>query len=183
VLATAFRAAAAKVNLMSECPAWTPDEGELLVVAPHPDDEVLGAGGLIRAWAARGSKVSVLSVSDGEASVADRPAAASARREELAEALRRLCPTHVSVTRLGLPDGRIARSRQIALARYPIHTWRGTAADLSGQARWRKFLLTDDARRAKARAVQCFRSRPQPRWGHPIPAPSSMEFPYEVFLL
>jgi hypothetical protein len=36
-------------------------------VTPHPDDEILGAGGLIRACAMAGRKVTVLSVTDGEA--------------------------------------------------------------------------------------------------------------------
>ena len=45
------------------------------------------------------------------------------RREELTQALRKLCPTHVSVTRLGLPDGSIAchvnrlRNALLSLAR------------------------------------------------------------------
>lgn len=54
-------------RLLADRPAWSPEDGPLLVVAPHPDDEVLGAGGLIRAWAARGARVSVLSVSDEKA--------------------------------------------------------------------------------------------------------------------
>jgi LmbE family N-acetylglucosaminyl deacetylase len=110
-------------GLIPDGPAWSPQEGALLVVAPHPDDEILAAGGLIRTWAVRGSEVSVLSVSDGEAAEPARHGLGTIRREELTEALRKLCPTHVSVTRLGLPDGRIAhhvnrlRNALLSLAR------------------------------------------------------------------
>jgi hypothetical protein len=31
---------------------WAPRAGPLLVVSPLPDDEVLGAGGLMRMWSA-----------------------------------------------------------------------------------------------------------------------------------
>jgi LmbE family N-acetylglucosaminyl deacetylase len=204
-------------SFFADRPGWSPREGELVVVAPHPDDEVLGAGGLIRAWAARSGKVSVLSVSDGEAADPDCQALASLRRGELNEALRKLCPTHVSVTRLGLPDGKIthhlnrlrnallslasgtstliapyerdghadheavglaciefARSRQIPLARYAIRLWQHASPASLREANWVKFALSDDARRAKARAVQCF------KLAH---AAGYCDRPYEPFLL
>jgi LmbE family N-acetylglucosaminyl deacetylase len=95
-------------ELHHDGPLWSPEDGALLIVAPHPDDEILGAGGLIRTWAARGAEVTVLSVTDGEAAEPRRHDLGPIRRGELTEALRKLCPTHVSVTRLGLPDGHIA---------------------------------------------------------------------------
>src|SRR5258708_23704499 len=51
---------------------WAPAEGPLLVVAPHPDDEIMGAGGLIHTWAGMGRSVTVLSVTDGEAALPAR---------------------------------------------------------------------------------------------------------------
>jgi LmbE family N-acetylglucosaminyl deacetylase len=87
---------------------WTPAEGPLLVVAPHPDDEIMGAGGLIHTWAGMGRSVTVLSVTDGEAALPARENLDRIRRDELKEALRKLCATHVSVVRLGIPDGRVA---------------------------------------------------------------------------
>lgn len=39
-----------------------------LVVAPHPDDEVLGPGGTLAVLAAGGTAVAVLALTDGEAS-------------------------------------------------------------------------------------------------------------------
>lgn len=50
--------------------AFSPDEilgpeGEVLVLAPHPDDESLGCGGLVAARAAQGLPVHVAIVTDG----------------------------------------------------------------------------------------------------------------------
>jgi LmbE family N-acetylglucosaminyl deacetylase len=189
-------------RLATDSPPWSPQEGALLVVAAHPDDEILGAGGLIRTWAVRGAEVNVLSVSDGEAAEPSRPHLGPIRREELTEALRKLCPTHVSVTRLGLPDGRVtghenrlrnailslargkvtiiapyerdghadhevigqvclefARSHQLAIARYAIRAWQHAGAVGLGAPRFGKFVLSDDAQRAKCRALGCFRSQ------------------------
>src|SRR5262245_24763740 len=42
----------------------------LLVVAPHPDDEVIAAGGTIRRVAAAGGALRVVYLTDGEASTA-----------------------------------------------------------------------------------------------------------------
>jgi LmbE family N-acetylglucosaminyl deacetylase len=260
-LITAVRAVSHELRwdgTFAECPAWSPKDGDLLVVAAHPDDEVRGAGGLIHAWVARGGTVRVLSVSDGETLDPRCRALASARREELHDALRKLCPTHVAVTHLGLPLGKIgqhhnrlrnallslasgevtlvapneraahpdheavgrvcvdfARAQGIALARYGIGPYgigpRPPAATDSAardgaardgvaresaaaqeraagvsEARWVKFVLTDDAMRAKARAVQCFRARGVYRRGRnptPAEAPQAAERAYEAFVV
>ncbi len=86
---------------------WQPKRGPLVVVAPHPDDEILGAGGLIHDWAGAGLPVTIVSVTDGEAADIERPSLAVIRREELQQALRKLSPVHVVVKRLGIPDGRV----------------------------------------------------------------------------
>src|SRR5258708_9916053 len=86
---------------------WSPAEGPLLVVAPHPDDEIMGAGGLIHTWAGMGRSVTVLSVTDGEAAMPARENLDRIRREEVKEALRKRCATHLSLVRLAIPDGRV----------------------------------------------------------------------------
>jgi LmbE family N-acetylglucosaminyl deacetylase len=90
---------------------WQPRAGSLLVVGPHPHDEILGAGGLIHTWVSMGHDVTILSVTDGEAD--DKPAEHLdlLRRDELRTALRKLCATHVSVVRLGLADGHVAEAQ------------------------------------------------------------------------
>lgn len=84
----------------------------LVVVAPHPDDEVLGVGGLMAVAAAAAIEVRVLAVTDGAAS---HPGSPTTRPAELArvrpqEAVRALAvlglPT--APTRLGVPDGQVA---------------------------------------------------------------------------
>jgi LmbE family N-acetylglucosaminyl deacetylase len=86
----------------------------VVVIAPHPDDEILGAGGLLQAVRARGVPVEVVAVSDGEAS---HPGACPeqvnhlrlVRPRETGLALRRLGWEAPVVTRLGLPDGQLER--------------------------------------------------------------------------
>ena len=41
-------------SLLSHVGEWLPKQGPLFVVAPHPDDEILGAGGLVQSWVASG---------------------------------------------------------------------------------------------------------------------------------
>ena len=81
-----------------------------LVIAPHPDDETLLAGGLIATQRARNVPVHVLALTDGEAAydVDDPEVLASRRRDEQLDALDELGVRHDAVTRLGLPDGSIA---------------------------------------------------------------------------
>ncbi len=70
--------------------ASTFDARRVLVLAPHPDDEVFGCGGAIAGLAARGAAVDVLLVTDGAASATDeegRRAIAARRAGESREAL------------------------------------------------------------------------------------------------
>jgi len=217
------------LQLLSGWPTWTPAAGPLLVVSPHPDDEVLAAGGLIHSWAAAGYPVTIVSVTDGEAAFPAWQGLDLVRREELKGALRKLCLTHVSVMRLGLPDGKVAEhanrlrnalltlltprltvlapyehdghpdhestgrvccdlahSHGVTVARYPVWTWHHTDPSGLHGRRGGRFMLSFEARRAKARAVQCFVSQLQPPRAKPIVPPhvlSYFERPYETFLL
>lgn len=79
-----------------------------VVVAPHPDDEVLGAGGLIALLSAAGTRVTVIAVTDGEAShpggSTPPDVLARLRRAETRSALADL-GTGIAIETLGLPDG------------------------------------------------------------------------------
>lgn len=86
----------------------------LVVVSPHPDDEVLGCGGLMQAALAHGCAVQVVSVTDGEACYPDHPRwpvarLRDARRRELASAMQALGMDATHVTSLGLRDGSVGR--------------------------------------------------------------------------
>jgi LmbE family N-acetylglucosaminyl deacetylase len=81
----------------------------VLAIAAHPDDEVLGCGGLLALLADRGADVRVCFATDGEATKgASLPAAEVARRRRSeAQAASRVLG--VAPPRfLGLPDGRLA---------------------------------------------------------------------------
>ena len=112
---------------LSELPLVTLDElvpptRRAVVLAPHPDDEVIGFGGLLALLAARGSTCHVVTLSDGEAS---HPGSskwsprqlADARNEESHIGLRLLgLPPH-SQSRLSLPDGKLAAYDEVLAQR------------------------------------------------------------------
>ena len=89
---------------------WRPPPVATTVVVPHPDDEALLFGGLIRHQRVRGLDVHVVAVTDGEAAYDDVDARqlAARRRGEQSTALARLGVESSTVTRLAIPDGRVA---------------------------------------------------------------------------
>lgn len=115
--------------------------GAVVVVAPHPDDETLGAGGLVAVAADAGIPVHVLLVTRGEHSHPDSPTTtpeelAPRRSHEFRAALRTLHPA-ASATELDVPDGglrehvdvlRTALEHRLAGAPRPtlvVAPWRG----------------------------------------------------------
>ncbi len=83
----------------------------VVVVAAHPDDETLGAGGLIAVLSAAGARVDVVVATAGEAShpgssTTTPEQLAAVREREVREAVRHLAPG-ATVHLLGLPDGRL----------------------------------------------------------------------------
>ena len=94
----------------------------LLVLAPHPDDEVIGAGGLIQRVLARGGEVRVLFITSGESnpwpqraqnrkwrvSVQDQESWGARRRGEAQASLQTLGVAEEFASFLGFRDGQIA---------------------------------------------------------------------------
>lgn len=83
--------------------------GPLLVLAPHPDDESIGCGGLIATAVARGREVHVAILTDGTGSHPDSPSTPPARLREIREAEARdaaaiLGVAHDRLRFLGQPD-------------------------------------------------------------------------------
>lgn len=93
-----------------------------LIVAPHPDDDAIGAGGLIQRAVASGARVRIVFATDGDNNPwpqrvmerklvirkRDRSNWGAMRREEALEALARLGVERDAATFLGFPDQQIA---------------------------------------------------------------------------
>jgi len=114
--------------------SWVPSLAPMVVVAPHPDDETLGTGGLIAAQRARGVDVTVAAVTDGENAYPDFPGLGVLRRREQSDALDHLGINDDHVVHFELPDSDVASQeeklvRQLAELVSPqthlIAPWRG----------------------------------------------------------
>lgn len=107
----------------------------VIVLAAHPDDESLGAGGLISMALERGIKVHVIACSFGEASHPDSKThtaaqLASLRKAELAQAMDRLQPQGTHAGRLhlhclGLGDGQLETQQEQIRAALEQHAGEG----------------------------------------------------------
>lgn len=145
---------------VTEVSTLLPDSGRIVVLAPHPDDEILGAGGALALLASLGARIEVIAVSDGEASHPGR--VAELRRVRAAErtaALGRLGLAGTRVHRLGEPDGKLHAERiaervaaliftdDVVLAPWchdghPDHDACGEAAGLVATRRWSYLVWT-----------------------------------------
>jgi LmbE family N-acetylglucosaminyl deacetylase len=95
-----------------------PDERHerAVVVAAHPDDETLGASGLLQHWHDNGTSVDIVVATDGEAafpklSTSERWELGLRRRGELRDSLRAQGMSDVDVHWLGLPDSGLIEHR------------------------------------------------------------------------
>ncbi|MFF0139381.1 PIG-L deacetylase family protein [Streptomyces sp. NPDC005227] len=144
-------------------------EGPVLVVAAHPDDEVLGFGGAMAALLDAGATVHTVCLTDGEAShgpasPSERAQLAARRRDELAAALGELGdlpdPVHA-----GLPDTRLDEHETRARAVI------GEALDAVGAAvcvaPWVGDLHSDHEAAGRAARV-AGRERSKPVWSYPV---------------
>ena len=107
--------------------------GPVLIVAPHPDDETFGCGGLVLLRRRAGLPVSILILTDGSASHPGHPtlvpaALAALRRDEAREAATRLGLAPGDLAFLDLPDGRLPHltpaERENAIAGLAAHLGR-----------------------------------------------------------
>src|SRR5689334_16595346 len=97
---------------LGRLPSVSAMSGRLLLLAAHPDDETLGAGGLLATAARAGAEIVVVIATDGEASHPASPThsptrLAAMRRKEVHSAIGHLAP-QAQIHCLGLPDGRVS---------------------------------------------------------------------------
>ena len=98
------------IEFLADARPWQPSDRPMLVVAPHPDDETLGAGGLIVAQRSRGTEVTVVAVTDGEMAYADAPGLGQLRQKEQENALAILGVQADDIVRLRLQDSSLQSS-------------------------------------------------------------------------
>lgn len=114
------------VSPLSDVPAATLTDrkgaplARLLVLAAHPDDETLAAGGLIARARSVGAATTIVVATNGEASHPGSPThtpgqLAARRKDEVTAAVARLHPA-ADVVFLDLPDGRLAAHTEAVAA-------------------------------------------------------------------
>jgi LmbE family N-acetylglucosaminyl deacetylase len=96
------------IEALRETPRWQPPHKPTIVIAPHPDDETLGLGGLIAEQRRRQIPVTVVAVTDGEAAYAGIQGLGRVRQREQERALEALGVDVNHIIRLRLPDSNVA---------------------------------------------------------------------------
>ena len=123
-------------------PAAEP-ECDLVVVAPHPDDETLIAGGVLTAARERGERVAVIVVTNGDFTC-ERDG--HVRQAETVTALSRLGVAEEDVHFLGYPDGWLAGLGADPLPPIPRRAVDGSCEKRSGTYAERGAAGTDEHR-------------------------------------
>ncbi|MFJ5800539.1 PIG-L deacetylase family protein [Streptomyces decoyicus] len=155
---------------LGSLPCATPPAGAVVVVAAHPDDEVLGLGGTMATLAARGSDVHVLSVTDGERSHPHSPhftvaRLAEIREAELRAALGDLGLPAVRPQRLRIPDTQVHRHERTVRDQITARLYAVQAALCV--APWTGDLHSDHEAAGRAAAAAC-RAAGVPLWMYPV---------------
>lgn len=108
-----------------------PDSKRIVVIAPHPDDEVIGPGGTLLRAQARGSGITIVFLTDGEP-IAEKAASRRAEAEQVCDRL------GFSSRFLGLPSGMLSASQEA------IGALGKTLADLTPDILFLPFMLDDN---------------------------------------
>lgn len=111
-------------------PELVPSGARACIIAPHPDDEVLGCGGLLQMLAEFHREITLIAVTDGTAShpgsrIWSSERLARVRPDETAEALRTLDLPGIRVIRAGVLDGEVSRHQRYLTALIESHVQLG----------------------------------------------------------
>lgn len=168
---------------------WDPG-APVVVVSPHPDDEVLAIGGALASLRRRGVAVTMVAVTDGEAahpgaSRADRHHLAQVRAGERRSAARWVGLDSVPVHRLKVPDGGVDEVEDELGDRLTELLGRITSAGSRRPlclAPWRFDGHPDHEASGRAAAAACRRSGSQlmefPVWAWQWLSPDDHRFPW-----
>ncbi|HSF34887.1 MAG TPA: bifunctional PIG-L family deacetylase/class I SAM-dependent methyltransferase [Nocardioides sp.] len=142
----------------------------VIVLGAHPDDETLGAGGLVHTAARGGRRVEVVTATAGEASHPHSPThaperLAAMRRDELRRATGILAPD-ARVTCLDLPDGDVAAHEEELVAAL-VATIGTDGADVLLCAPWRGDGHPDHEAAGRAAATAAHRTDAE-LWEYPV---------------
>ncbi|WP_440066798.1 PIG-L deacetylase family protein [Streptosporangium sp. OZ121] len=149
-----------------------------VVIAAHPDDEVLGLGGLLSLLAASGVRLRLVAVTDGEAShpgIADVSALVARRVGETESALAALGAGGVEIVRLGMPDTGLAE-REGELARALERAASGFEVCL---APWEADVHSDHEAAGRAAASAGLRPYFYPIWAWHWARPGDARLPWD----
>ncbi|WP_235830846.1 bifunctional PIG-L family deacetylase/class I SAM-dependent methyltransferase [Arthrobacter cheniae] len=128
-----------------------------ILLAAHPDDETLGAGGLLARLARNGVRCDVVVLTDGEGSHPSSPThtprqLAERRRQEVAHAVQFLAPA-AQLTFEGFPDGALAEDAVAAVLLRELGP--GEATRTLVAAPWRRDGHSDHDTAGRAAAEVC----------------------------
>ncbi len=87
--------------LVVKLPSQAPPTGKLLLIAPHPDDEIIGAGGLLLAAVETRNEIHIIYLTDGEKT--------GAHDDEMRIKIERIKQTETVRLSLGVPADNIHR--------------------------------------------------------------------------
>jgi LmbE family N-acetylglucosaminyl deacetylase len=89
---------------------WLPTEGPVVVLAPHPDDEVIGCGGTLRKHVLSGHRVTVIYLTRGEKSCTSKGLSEKQRADLREKEARASCAV------LGISDAIFLNGRDMDIA-------------------------------------------------------------------
>ena len=148
----------------------------ILVIAPHPDDEVLGCGGVIARHSARGDRVQVVVVSRGAPDIFP-PEEVEETRSELAAAHQLLGVENVHfldfpAPRLDTMAGHILADRLTRLVReiQPQTVYAPHWGDLHSDHKavyWAAMVATRQNNVARVERLLCYETLSETEWGGP----------------
>ncbi len=93
-------------------------DGRIVIVTPHPDDEILGCGGLLAMLAGGRNEIRILAVTDGEGShpnshIWPRARLAKRRRQECRDGITLLGLRNVEIRALSIGDGEVSNRTSV----------------------------------------------------------------------